>query len=124
MLQKPQERTESDRILIKYVKMSGTKIAPLSANIFNNCIGKGSFPKVLKVAEVIPTFKRGKKKISSNYRQISLLNPVAQVFEKCLHEQLTKFFDGNKLFNMYQYGFKKNCSTAEAELDMHNQMID
>lgn len=120
----PSKSTGLDGIPIKYVKMSTLIIAPVLTNIYNNCIIKGYFPKILKIAEIIPIHKKGSKDICSNYRPISILNPFAKLFEKCLHEQLNKYFEVNKLFSPNQYGFKKNCSTADAVLDIYNQLLD
>jgi len=58
---------------------------------------------ILKIAvKVIPIFKNGSRENCSNYRLISLLSPITKHFEKCLHEQLTKFFERNKLFSPKQ----------------------
>ena len=44
---------------------------PLSA-IFNKCLDAGIFPDKLKIARVIPVFKKGSTEILSNYRPISV----------------------------------------------------
>ena len=92
------------------IKMSGSVIAPVLTNIFNACISTGYFPKVLKTAEVVPIFKKGEKEFRSNYRPISILNLFAKLFEKCLLDQLNKYFVSNNLISPNQYGFMKNCS--------------
>ena len=43
--------------------MSGSVIAPVLTNIFNACISTGYFPKVLKTAEVVPIFKKRRKRV-------------------------------------------------------------
>ena len=73
---------------VAYIKTSGSVIAPVLTNIFNTCISTGYFSKVLKTAEVVPIFKIGKRELCSNYRPISILNPFAKLFEKCLLDQL------------------------------------
>ena len=92
--------------------------------IFNACISTGYFPKVLKTAEVVPIFKKGERELCSNYRPISILNPFAKLFEKCLLDQLNNYFVSNNLISPNQYGFKKNCSTNEAVLDIYNKLLD
>ena len=108
----------------KYIKMSGFVIAPVLTNIFNACIPTGYFPKVLKTAEVVPIFKKGERELCSNYRPISILNPFAKLFERCLLDQLNNYFVSNNLISPNQYGFKKNCSTNEAVLDICNKLLD
>ena len=105
-------------------EMSGSVIAPVPTNIFNVCISTEYFSKVLKSAEVVPIFKKGERELCSNYRPISILNPFAKLFEKCLLDQLNNYFVSNNLISPNQYGFKKNCSTNEAVLDIYNKLLD
>ena len=80
----PSKSTGRNGIPANYMKMSGSVIAPVLTNIFNACISTGYFPKVLKTAEVVPIFKKGERELCSSYRPISILNPFAKLFEKCL----------------------------------------
>ena len=41
----------------------------------------------MKVAEVIPIFKKGQKGKTTNYRPISLLSQFNKIFEKLLHSR-------------------------------------
>ena len=120
----PSKSTGRHGIPAKYIKMSGSVKAPVLTNIFNACISTGYFPKVLKTAEVLPIFKKGERELCSNYRPISILNPFAKLFEKCLLGQLNNYFVSNNLINPNQYGFKKNCSTNKAVLDIYNKLLD
>ena len=69
-------------------------------------------------------FSKKAKELCSNYRPISILNPFAKLFEKCLLDQLNNYFVSNNLISPNQYGFKKNCSTNEAVLDIYNKLLD
>ena len=120
----PSKSTARHGIPAKYIKMSGSVIAPVLTNIFNACISTRYFPKVLKIAEVVPIFKKSERELCSNYRPISILNPFAKLFEKCLLDQLNNYFVSNNLISPNQYGFKKNCSTNEAVLDIYNKLLD
>ena len=120
----PSKSTGRNGIPAKYIKMSGSVTAPVLTNIFNACISTGYFPKVLKIAEVVPILKKGKRELCCNYRPISILNPFAKLFEKCLLDQPNNYFVSNNLTNPNQYGFKKNCSTNEAVLDIYNTLLD
>ena len=120
----PSKSTRRNEIHAKHIKMSGSVVAPVLTNIFTACISTGYFPKVLKTAEVVPIFKKGERELCSNYRPISILNPFAKLFEKCLLDQLNNYFVSNNLISPNQYGFKKNCSTNKAVLDIYNKLLD
>ena len=93
----PSKSTGRNGIPAKYINMSGSVIAPVLTSIFNACISTGHFRKVLKTAEVGPIFKQGRKKLCYNYRPISILNPFAKLFERCLLDQPNKYFVSNNL---------------------------
>ena len=42
----------------------------------------------------------------------------------CVNEQLTDFFESNKLLSIYQYGFRKNHFTTYLTLDMFEKLFD
>ena len=115
--------TGIDGIPIKYIKMAATVTTPKLTQLFNICIKKEYFPQALKIAEIVPIFKKGNRENCCNYRPISILSPFAKIFEKCLHEQFNKFFIKNDLISSQQYGFQKNCSTSDAVVDIYNNLI-
>ena len=73
--------TEIDGIPIKYIKMAATVITPKLTQLFNICINKGYFPQALKIAKIVPIFKKGNRENCCNYRPISILSPFAKIFE-------------------------------------------
>jgi len=70
--------------------------------LFNSCtsIEKGKFPNALKIAEVIPLFKKDDSKQTTNCRPISLLS---QLIYSHLYSYLGKY----NLLSNHQYGFRK-----------------
>ena len=60
-------------------------------NCINKCISTKSFPDALKVADVIPVFKKEDPNNKRNYRPISLLPIISKIFERVLFEQIEKF---------------------------------
>ena len=81
---------------------------------FNNCIEKQSFPECLKIAKVLPFFKKGDESLPCNYRPISRLSSLCKIFEKLLYKRMIKFFNKNNHFTPAQYGFKPKYSCAHA----------
>lgn len=92
--------------------------------MFNNCIDQGIFPSILKIGQIVPIYKSGKKDQCSNYRPISLLNPLSKIFEKCLHERLYSYFDKYKILTPHQFGFKQNSSTSEAVRLLYDEFAE
>jgi hypothetical protein len=54
----------------------------------------------------------------SNYRPISVLPVLSQVFDRVLQGRLLEFLDHQGMFISGQYGFRSRQSTAMAVLDM------
>ena len=110
----PNKATRSDCSSVKFIQISASVISPVIAYIINKCIEQGVFPNQLKSAEVIPVFKKGDKLQITNYRPISLLSPFSKIFERHLHNEITKFINKYKILYPFQFGFRKNSSTEQA----------
>ena len=86
-------------------------------NLINQSFEVGKFPDALKIAKVLPIYKKDDKTNFSNYRPISILPAISKIFEKCAHIQLYQYFIENNLLCNSQYGFQKNFSTEMAVTD-------
>jgi len=80
-------------------------LLPLSL-IFNKAIECGIFPECLKKCIVVPLLKTGDKKISGNYRPISLSLSISKIFDKCLKKRLYNF-------SKNQHGSQSGKSTID-----------
>ena len=89
----------------------------------NQILTTGIFPDKLKIAKVIPLFKKGDKYIFSNYRPIFLLPSISKLFEKVIYQQLYKSFEDSNLFYESQYGFRKRHSRELASLELVNRLL-
>ena len=94
--------------LLKY--LSPALIAPLRI-IINQSLITGIFPDQLKIAKVIPIYKKGDHTLVDNYRPVSLLSSISKLFEKVAYEQLYAYLHLNKLLYRSQYGFRPDHST-------------
>ena len=101
--------------LLKRIK--GVLVDPLTV-IINQSLCTGGFPDNLKLAKVVPLFKKGNPHFLDNYRPISLLSTLSKIFEKVVFQQVYTYFTDNKLFYENQYGFRKNHSTELAALEL------
>ena len=90
-----------------------TKVIKENADIFadflhaaiNTTINKNEFPSFLKLADVIPVFKKGSKNSKHNYRPISILKNISKVYERVMFKQIGDFME--KYFLKFQCGFRK-----------------
>lgn len=77
----------------------------------------------IKIAKIIPIFKKGKARDPSCYRPISLLPVFSKIFEKVLYLQFIDYSDKYKLFDKEQHGFQSGKSTIIAEVDFIETII-
>ena len=80
------------------------------------------FPDKLKIAKVIPLYKKNENYIFDNFRPISLLPGISKVFERIMHTQIFEYLDINGTFFKSQYGFRPNHSTEQEVLDITEQI--
>lgn len=98
-------------------------IAPLTT-LCNLSLSSGKFPDVLKIAKIIPVFKKGDKQNPTNYRPISLLPQISKILEKLFELRLRNFLIKHNLLNNCQYGFRNKHSTSHALLDVLEQVTN
>ena len=61
----------------------------------------------MKLANVTPVHKKGNRSEKDNYRPVSILPNLSKVFERCVYNQIAKFFD--KILPKHQCGFRKSA---------------
>ena len=106
--------------LLKLIK---NEICESVTLIINQPLTTGIFPNKLKIAKVIPLFKKGDIYTFDNYRPISLLPSISKIFERTMYDQIYNYFQNNELFYNSQYGFRKNRSTELATLEIIDRII-
>ena len=77
----------------------------------------------MKIAKVIPIFKKGDKLDRGNYRPISLLTSFSKILEKLVYSRLIKFLSCCKILSDNQFGFRKKHSTNHAMIILIDQII-
>ena len=82
--------------------------------IINMSFATGVYPDQLKIAKVIPVFKKGDKLLVSNYRPISLLSNMNKIFEKLVYSRLYSFLEIHDCIYELQFGFRARHSTQHA----------
>ena len=114
--------TGHDEFSLKFIKLSLPILAPSLVKIFNLSLTTGIYPDKLKIAKVIPIFKKGSPSSVNNYRPISILSTINKIFEKILYSRLINYIDKFQLLYKYQYGFRKNHSTDHALIELVDQI--
>ena len=97
-------------------------VSPLN-HVFNLSFTSGIFPDAMKIAKVIPVFKKDDPAEIKNYRPISLLPILSKVLEKLAYKRLYKFLTDNNLLNPNQFGFRKGYSTEYAIIQSCDKII-
>ena len=110
-----------DNISSFFLRMGNEVLAPILSIYFGLVFELGSFPQIFKTAKVIPIFKSSTKNLVNNYRPISLLPCLSKVLEKVIENRFLNFFEKNKIFYSYQYGFREKRSVTHALLDVITQ---
>ena len=78
-------------IPIKVLNMLKNDISEQLADLFNLSFTTGTFPTILKTAQVIPIHNKDSKSNFTNYCPISLLSNLDKILEKLIHSRLTTF---------------------------------
>jgi hypothetical protein len=98
---------------------SAPSLIPVLTKLFNLCIASNYVPLDWKSACVTPLYKnKGDKNDINNYRGISVLPPIAKIFEKLLAAQIIYYLEINNLLFVGQHGFRAghSCETALHEI--------
>ena len=110
--------TGPNGIPTEILKMINFAICVPLSKIFNMCIQNGTHPEKLKLAHVIPIFKKGCRLMVSNYRPISLLSNLNKLFEKIMHKRIYAFLEKFNILYKLQFGFRSKYSTQHALIHM------
>jgi len=111
-----------DNIGPKLLKLILNFIIDPLVHIYNLSFATGCVPLHLKIAKVIPVFKKGDKTNPSNYRPISLLSIFDKILEKLMYKRLYSFLNKNSILYQYQFGFRRHHSTSLALLELTDSL--
>ena len=101
-----------------FLKIASPIIAFLLSLLFNHPTSLGIFLNKLKLAKVIPVYKKGSADQLNNYRPISLLPSLSKIFKRLLHKRMLSFFNCNNVLVPTQYGCRHKHCTIHPILDL------
>ena len=113
-----------DGIRPKLIRNIADEIVDPLLYIFNLSISTGQVADDLKLAKVVPLYKKGEKYLPGNYRPISLLNVFDKLLERIMYNRLYRHLQVNNVLYEYQFGFRKNFSTILALLDVTDSIYE
>ena len=97
-------------------KKKEEEIAEPIRNCINSSIITGTFSDELKIADIVPVFKKDDQNDKTNCRPISILPLISKIFEKVLYQQIEGF--SNKVLSPKPSAFRKGNSTQHALLNL------
>lgn len=113
-----------DEVPIIIIKHAVEYILKPLTHIINASLISGKFPKQLKIAKIIPIFKKGSEFLVECYRPVSLLPSFSKIFERVVHEQLLNHLESNNLLSNSQHGFRPGKSTTTALVEFTENVIN
>ena len=101
-------------IPVKLIKSNKDFFSDFIYHSFNNSLFSSNFSSNLKVADILPTHKKKDKSDIENYRPISILPTLSKIYERCMDDQMYKYFD--QILSKYQYRFLQGYNTQHCLL--------
>lgn len=112
-----------DEIPTNLIKTSIEEISEVISYIMNNSFKHGIFPKQLKLATIVPIYKKGDRGLFGSYRPISILPSFSKLFEKAMSDRLVSFLTSFNMLSKNQHGYVKGRSVETAILQFTENII-
>ena len=93
-------------------------------HLINLSLKTKTVPSQLKIAKVIPIYKKEDRQDPGNYRPISLLSILNKILEKIMYKRLYGFLHEHKILYKYQFGFRKNHSCTQAVIEIVDNILE
>ena len=113
-----------DNIRPDHLKHCVHSIREPVTHILNASIRTGIVPDKLKIAKVIPVYKKDERSDPSNYRPISLLSILDKILEKIICKRLVDFLEKHRILYKFQFGFRPKHSTIQAVTEIVDNIIE
>ena len=101
-------------IPVHLLKILSEYIAVPLCDIINDSFSSGVFPDLMKLAKVIPLYKKSSPENPTNFRPISLLSVFSKIIEKLMHTRLCTFLEKYDILHSLQFGFCSKHSSLHA----------
>ena len=110
-----------DQILNEHLKALSIRMVPTLTNLFNLVFDSGYIPESWTIGMIKPIYKnKGCVKDPSNYRPITLISCLGQLFTAVLNNRIQKYADEYDVISGCQAGFRKGYSTNDNIFILHH----
>jgi len=103
--------TGLDVIPARFMMDGAAVIAGPLTHIINLSLIQGRVPDDLKLARVVPLYKKSDKTDVGNYRPFSILTIISKIFERVVYDQIEQYLVEKNLLYQFQSGFRRGFST-------------
>lgn len=102
-----------DQISARILKEGEDSIVEALCLIFSKSLSCNEIPEDWKIANVTPIFKKGSRKLTSNYRPISLTSLVVKLLERLIKDRIHDYLDEKSIIRDSQHLFRsgRSCLT-------------
>ena len=81
------------------------------------------FPGRLKISKIISIFEYENASLVQNYRPISILPAISNIFERAVYNRIFQFLVDNDILFKHQYGFRPSHSTSHALINLATKLL-
>ena len=117
---KRDKSTGFDNLMNEYLITGKAYLIPILGKLFNNIINTGICPELWVQSIIIPVFKKGDVNEPKNYRGISLVSHVGQLFTGLLNKRLLKWAEQHNSLTDAQFGFRQGFGSTDAIFALHS----
>ncbi len=115
--------TGPDNIGNILLKRCAPSITVVLTRLFNLSLSMGQFPKLWKIAHIVPIHKKGSVHDPKMYRPVSLLPCVSKVFEKLIFDKVYFHLRSHSIISEFQSGFTPGDSTINQLIHINDMIL-
>ena len=108
----PEKATPSGNIRSKILKLSSDTTATTLQELFNESLSNCEFPDTLKLADIVPVFKKKNPLDKADNIPVSILPHISKIYEELLQKQINNYIENT--LSPYLCGYMKGHSTQHA----------
>ena len=105
----PEKATPSGNIHSKILKLSSDTTATTLQELFNESLSNCEFPDTLKLADIVPVFKKKNPLDKADNIPVSILPHISKIYEELLQKQINNYIENT--LSPYLCGYTKGHST-------------